>query len=358
MNRVLFHARNRRGLGHLVRVNNIVCALSDIRPQFDIRVHATCPPPNGFWEGETVITTDIDHSWASVVEQFDPQVIVHDTTLKHVDTRGKAKHILIMRRRTPEQHVQLLSNPLLSVVDRIIVPHHVDDFDAELPAEVAEKTTFAGPIARGARRSVEAVREHWGLEPDQTLVTVTVGGGGFAEQADRFFVVAAAMLRALAAAYPRMAFVVVLGPNYHDTSIAAALSDVPNTRVIAVVPHLIDLIAASDLVIAEGGYNTVTEVQLAQVPAVFIPSTRRLDDQRERVERVALGGGAIVIDPSDEALLSARRLVALVASPTGLSEMRSAAASRQLQLGNALSARIIAEVMEQGCVSQKAKVFG
>lgn len=48
-----------------------------------------------------------------------------------------------------------------------------------------------------------------------------------------------------------------------------------------------DLIAASDLVICQAGYNTLAEVEKAQVPAIVIPVEKELDDQFLRAREAA-----------------------------------------------------------------------
>lgn len=58
-------------------------------------------------------------------------------------------------------------------------------------------------------------------------------------------------------------------------------------------PHLLDLFAAANLVIARGGYNTVLELREAGVPAICVPAERAGESQEERIRRAAETGEQI-----------------------------------------------------------------
>ena len=348
----LFHARNRRGLGHLMRAQNIASALRESGPHVTPHVHATHRPDPALWDDEIALTTDSDRSWAATRTRLRPTVIIHDTTLAHdlAEARREgddARTVLVLRRRHVDQHHELLARHDLSCIDRFIVPHTIEEFGHELPARVGGRTSFVGPIARRPNDAGRAaIRRQLGIDPTEFLVTATVGGGGFAEQADRFFEIVGAMIDAVSATRPDAHFAVVLGPNYRNDQVADQLRRRSATTVVTVEPRLVDLVAASDLVIAEGGYNTVTEVRLAQTPTIFIPSLRRLDDQAERVELVAKTGAAVVVFPGDPLNLASDLAGALAGNNAQLAGMRSAAAARPLTLGNDAAARIITSLVD------------
>jgi Glycosyltransferase family 28 C-terminal domain len=347
--RVLFFARNRRGLGHLMRVRNLATAVRTHVPTFDVHVHATRRPPPELWDSDIALTTDEHSSWATIVERFRPCTVVHDTTLASIDeidrhAPGRLRHVLVMRRRTQDRHRDLMADPALAAVARFIVPHHPDEFGLELPPSVRERTTFVGPITRSPGASPSTVRARYGVGADAFLLTVTVGGGGFADQADRFFEFAGSIVPAVVESRSDAVCVIVLGPNYGNTVVADRLAALPSTVVVPFAHDLVDLVAASDLVVAEGGYNTVLEVQVAQVPAVFVPSPRNIDDQFERVERAAMAGSAIVIDPATDPSEAAARVGRLVGSPGALDRMRYGARVHRVEPGNQRAAAVIAEV--------------
>ena len=351
----LFHARNRRGLGHLMRAYNIASALRVLDPHCPVHIHATRQPDPTLFEADSsafTITNDSVVAWDTVVEALRPEVIVHDTTLTVGDARldYEPERVLVIRRRTVGQHEELLNDPLLRLVSRFIVPHSREEFGLDLPPWVEHRTHFVGPIVRRPEpRSINEIRRRFGADPGDVLVTATVGGGGFDEQADRFFEIVAACVPGLVAARANVRCLVVLGPNYSNPAMARRLGALPNTTLVAIEPRLVDVIAASDLVIAEGGYNTVTEVSLAQVPAVFIPSRRKLDDQRERVCRVAGTGAALVVYPESPVAETASTVCALMGDPSTLLSMRSAASTRTFSLGNDAAAAVISSLRSRSC---------
>lgn len=77
------------------------------------------------------------------------------------------------------------------------------------------------------------------------------------------------------------------------------------------VPDLAALLARSALSISQCGYNTATDVLVADVPAVFVPyETPSEDEQRRRAERFAARGRAVCLREADldpAALLQAAR---------------------------------------------------
>ncbi len=339
--KVLFHARNRRGLGHLMRVQNLATSLVAHAPQLDVHIHTTCSPAAGTWNPALSLSCDNEIEWDRLVERYQPSLVVHDTTIKPCPVA--IRQVLILRRRTDEQHDALLAEPALESISRFIVPHSAADFGLPLPPAVAARTSFVGPISRQSSTVASEIRAQRGFDSDEFVLTVTVGGGGFAAQADRFFEIVEAIIPAVGEVRANLRCVVVLGPNYDNQAMAARLARMPATEVVAMDPNLVELLAASDLVIAEGGYNTVTELRLAQIPTVFIPSKRKLDDQWERVQRIADTGAAMVIDPQSPEKLSAMRVVELLRDDEALGAMTKAARREPLVLGNDDAAVLIAK---------------
>lgn len=342
---VLLHARNRRGLGHLMRAQNLAVAIRDGHDAMP-HVHATHRPDPRLWDQSVGLTVDVERPLDDVLAEMRPDVVVHDTTLPTDGSpRWARPTVLVMRRRAAAEHRALLADPRLAHVDCIVVPHDQAEFGLPLPADLRSRTHFVGPIARRPDDScVARIRGDAGIRRGVRLVTATVGGGGFAEQADRFFEIVARCVPQMVDVDPLLRMVVVLGPNYRNRLVIERLSQLPNTEVRDAETRLVDLIAASDLVIAEGGYNTVTEVRIAGVPAVFVPSCRRLDDQHERVTRVAGTGAAVVCLPTDDATVTAGRLARLVGDQPALAAMRLAAERHRIRLGNDSAASAIVAV--------------
>ncbi len=336
--RLLFQVRNRRGLGHMMRGLNIAAALRQICPQARIDFHLRTPPGAGFWPDDLGLTVedpaDPAHpvrGWRATVERLDPDVIVFDTMLPEPDevASDRAALAFVMRECLPEEQRALHGHPLMARIGCFIVPHEAADY-GPVPDALAARTHCVGTIRRGTSAAAQqALRQRLGLADDAFVLTSTVGGGGFAAQAERFFEVVRTAHQRLQPAFDAfsasgrpVAHLLIQGPNY-----AGTVEPLPGLRVIASEPELVSLLALSDLVIAEGGYNTVNEILDTRTPALFLPSARGKDDQHARVQLLADAGRAQVLDATHaqagEQL--AQAVTTLLAEPRRLADMRKAA---------------------------------
>ncbi len=144
-----------------------------------------------------------------------------------------------------------------------------------------------------------------------------------------------AVHRRIAGALPRLRHIVVKGPNY-----GKPLEALPGMSVVDTEPQLVDLLAASDLVIAEGGYNTVNEIRVTRTPAIFLPSSRGKDDQEERVRELERRGlGRVFAEPAD-AHGVAEAILALVAGG-GLAQIRERYREDRVDAGNRRAAETL-----------------
>ncbi len=342
----LFHVRNRRGLGHMMRGLNIAGALLALQPAARVAFHLRSAPAAGFWPQAIAHVVDDGQEGCSAVQlarRWQPQVQVFDTMLPRPEELAElraaapgSRLVFVMRRCLPAEQAALHAHPVLKAMDLVLVPHAAADFDLPMPPWLQERCRFVGPIVRSpdpaARHALEA---RLGLAPGEFLLTSTVGGGGFAEQAERFFACVAAAHRQLLAAPPaaRWRHIVVLGPNY-----GGRFDALPGMTVIESEPDLVGLLARSDLVVAEGGYNTVSELSVVRTPAVFLPSERGKDDQFERVDRLAAKGCCLVLPPQDREGLG-RALLRLAGDASARARMRDA--YPEVRPGNQAAARAL-----------------
>jgi len=342
--RFLFRVSNRRGLGHLMRGLNIARELREIRPGCEILFLVRTAPPAELWnanfgyrvEGESAGFAD----WPEALRTFRPDVVVYDTMLPsagewQAEPAG-LRRAYIMRKWKDEIQGEVFSHPLLRIVDAAIVPHTAREFRHDLPEWLSQRTIFVGPIVRRPEPAIQReIRSKYRAGPDDFLLTSTVGGGGFEAQADTFFRTVMAVHELIAPRLPRLRHVVVKGPNY-----SKPLAAVPGTTVVEAEPQMINLLAASDLVIAEGGYNTVNELRVSGTPALFLPSSRGKDDQEQRVRELeALGLARVFAEPADPAAVAAAVLE--LAQGGGLAEMRRRYEGDCVQTGNRRAAEVI-----------------
>jgi len=343
--RVLFQIYNRRGLGHLMRGLNIGKALIGLHADARLLFHMRSAPPHGLWDArfEHIVgdTETPSSAWNAVADRFRPDVAVYDTMPPRADDVVRScRRVFVMRRCKEERQQELFADPQVARVDRILIPHTVEEFGYDLPVHLAERSVFVGPIVREPREAVQRrLRRRYGLGDGGFLLVSTPGGGGFLEQTERFLGIVRDVHRRAIASMPALRHIVVPGPRFQGRFDA-----IDGMTVVGSEPDLIDLLALADLVIACAGYNTIHELRVTDAPAALLPSPRSHDDQRERAERLEQLGRALVLDDRQPEL-AARAIVELIGSPATLHALRRRAVATRLATGNAEAARRIAELV-------------
>ncbi|MGI5519984.1 glycosyltransferase [Micromonospora sp. CA-259024] len=159
---------------------------------------------------------------------------------------------------------------------------------AEVPA-IGTVYAIGAPVPAGSVRVREVAdvirrplddRPVWGPEDTGLRVAVTAGGGGHPD-AEEFLTAAVAGVAAFLGSRPA-SVLVVTGPFFTGR---LTLPPVPGARV--TVTGYVDprhsLYRDTDLLVCQGGYNTVQEIRHHGVPVVAVPGPRMLDDQRGRL---------------------------------------------------------------------------
>ena len=248
------------------------------------------------------------------------------------------RFVYIRRHVQAERGAELDRHPFLEYVERIIIPHALDEAVGALASHLARKAEWVGPIARQPKPASPFPR---GVD-DTFQLTSTAGGGGFGASTDRFFDLVEQVGRSLGTSIKGLAHLVVLGPNYDNPARAARLGAVAGVTVRQHDSALVDRLAEADLVLAEGGYNTVNEICLAGAAAVFVPAPRGFDDQHQRVAALAHRGVGLVVEPDETLTGAVQRIISLATDPQRLAAMR--AAHVPIALGNDRAADLIADV--------------
>lgn len=348
--RFLFNAHNRRGLGHLMRGLNIARAIRRLSSNSDILFYTRsesaadlCGDRFGYF-----IEEDLEHNshWAGVIEQFQPHVVIYDTLLpkEAADTPPcKGRMAYIMRKCKPDRQQEIFYHPFLRTVDLILIPHDREDFGYDLPAAFIDKAHFIGPIIRQADgQQQQLLRAKYHLQPDEKLLVSTVGGGGFEDKATAFFQTVFAIHKQIHDQTPKLRHLLIKGPNY-----TKPLTGVPQgIEIIDSEAEMVNLLAISTLVIAEGGYNTVNEIRLAKSPAIFLPSDRNYDDQFERVMELAAKGLGFAYPQPDRRSI-ADQIVKLLTHPSLLDGIKQCYDNDVLVTGNATAGRKLVELAER-----------
>ena len=342
--RVLFHCPGRRGLGHLVRGLNLARELSALDSSASSFFYT---------EGEAIALCggEFPHfvepdrsgsSWPDVVEDFGPDVIVYDTLLPecfpHAELSAAPRSVYVMRKCRPARQQEIFQHPRLQEVDLILIPHTPSEFGYEVPVDLVGKSVFTGPITRApSSEAKQRLREKYGLRRQEFLLTSTAGGGGFLEETRSFFAAVAKIHRRLARGLDGFRHLVIRGPNFREP-----LPALEGMTTLEFELEAMSLFAISNLVVAQGGYNTVNEIRLAKAPAVFLPSRRNYDDQEERVRDLEQKGlAAVFVGRSGDAI--ARGVEAICSSPAWFESVRGRYAADRIEIGNRLAAaRILA----------------
>jgi predicted glycosyltransferase len=335
---VIFRCPGKRGLGHLVRALNIAHALRDRDDSIRCVIYTRGGAATGL-VGDAfplVIERDPDalSLWPGLVAKEQPDAIVDDTQLPDdvLPPGGeRARRVYVMRRSREDRHASVTDHAAVRASDLLLIPHDRHEFGYELDEQLGSRAVFTGPIIRRpSAESIARVRSRYNVG---FLLVSTAGGGGFAETADHLFAVALAAEAALRPVLPGLVHVVVRGPNYHGDIAPAA-----GRMVLDFEPEMTALLAAADLVVAEGGYNTVNEIRLVGTPTVFVPGERRWDDQERRVAELADAGLGVVAD-------DAATIVDLALDEDRRTLIRHALTAARPAPGNELAAEAIIRCM-------------
>jgi len=185
--------------------------------------------------------------------------------------------------------------------DQVVVVGSPEIFDLRreyaFPPFSAAKVRFCGYIARQqGRQSRAEVRRSLGVAQHEPLVLVTPGGGQ-----DGFDVVDACV-KGLLALRPeqRPRTHIVCGPEMGAApraALAQAVLNLPQVSLQEFSDDMMSLMAASDVVVSMGGYNTVCEILSLHKRAVVVPRVRPVREQGIRAERMAARGLLRMLHP-------------------------------------------------------------
>jgi predicted glycosyltransferase len=171
------------------------------------------------------------------------------------------------------KHLELLGEVAAGLA-AVLAPH--EPGGAALPETLRAPAQFVGRIARPAARA-DGERA---AGPPRALIT---GGGGGDGRVASFYNLALEAIAGVRRGEP-IDCRLVTGPLFQGWRELRLIEGV------SVAPYVADLpgaLAASDLIICQGGYNTIAEVEQAGRKAICIPAERFYDDQVSRARQAA-----------------------------------------------------------------------
>ncbi|HZS08523.1 MAG TPA: glycosyltransferase [Blastocatellia bacterium] len=186
--------------------------------------------------------------------------------------------------------------------DRVLVLGEREVFDPlteyHFPATVAEKAVFCGYIGKqAAPHSREEMRSTLGIGADEKFVLVTPGGGqdGY-EVIEKY-------LTGIRNAPPRhrCRSLIVCGPEMPGAQRTKLQRQAAaDTHIFyEFTGEMLGLMAAADVVVAMGGYNTVCEILSLRKQAIIIPRVRPTEEQLIRADRMSRHGLFRMIHPDE-----------------------------------------------------------
>ena len=286
----------------------------------------------------------------SAITDFAPDLILVDKKPFGVEDELSGA-LVALQSRTPRPKMVLLLRDILdgpeatmrvwrkngcfeaieAYYDQVLVVGSPEIFDLRheyrFPPFAAAKVRFCGYIARQpGRQSRAEARSGLRVAANERLVLVTPGGG---EDGHALVDAYLAGLRAMPEPQrPRSH--IVCGPEMADaqgTALKAAAVSLPQVSLQDFSDDMMSLMAAADVVVSMGGYNTVCELLTLHKPAVVVPRVRPGLEQCIRAERMSALGLLRMLHPhrlSGPALLDAVSTeLAALAVPTKHSRLAS-----------------------------------
>lgn len=357
--RVLFYSHDGTGLGHLRITLGVATAYSQCRPNDSLLLltgslqagafslpanldyiklpampkrdlYASLPPPPGFTGSHNSTIRFRSAIALTTVQSFDPHLVVVDHAPGGLfrefapsldwllSRRPRPRLAMLMRDITfgPEQTRSIWQGEqvyhyLNDGYDRILVYGDRRVFDPiaayGLTDTAVSRIEFCGYLPpQPARRDPADIRGAY--SPDGLpLIVVSVGGG-----ADGASIIKAYLRGLTLADTPAVSSYIVLGPLLPEADrleIHQLARVCPNLHLVEFDPDFPAAVAAADVVVCMGGYNSVTEAVYFRKRPVVIPRLPGPEEQILRAEGFAQLGLATVVDP---ATLSAESLWAAI----------------------------------------------
>jgi predicted glycosyltransferase len=349
MKRVLIYSHDTFGLGNIRRMLEIARHLVESSPDISVLVitgspmlHAFRIPPRIDYVKLPCLSRDTDGRYGarfieltltetvrlraniirSTIANFAPDLILVDKKPFGVenelsgalaDLPGHARRpklVLLLRdiidspeATTPVWRKHGYFEAIETCYDQVLVVGSPDIFDLRreygFPPFAAAAVEFCGYIARQRGRAPRAqVRRSLGVASGEPLLLVTPGGGQ-----DGYDLINACIegLVALPASQrPRTH--IVCGPEMDEAkraAIAKATLALPNVSVQDFSDDMMSLMAAADVVLSMGGYNTICELLTLHRRAVVVPRVRPVQEQGIRAARMAARGLLSTLHPDE-----------------------------------------------------------
>lgn len=217
----------------------------------------------------------------TIVSKWSPVMVLHDThlwePLVRVATSVRAKQVAIVRNTPTTGHFIAKNISLLNEMDLVLFPQDENDVPECDTGGLISRFEYVGAICRSSPLGFASdIGTSHGMR-----VLVTAGGGGI-NSTESFLLEAATVLKELRD--PQLEVTFVPGPQFTGELLFSGLQTV---RVLPFVEDMRSLVMQHDIIICQGGYNTLTELSYTGRPLICMPQHLQWDDQTERIEKFA-----------------------------------------------------------------------
>jgi predicted glycosyltransferase len=288
---ILFQPPNHVGMGHISRLAAIALEIRQAVPDAQIpfvvsggghslleSLDIPCiplPEVGELWNTESPLIASLV---GTILDQLNPHVVVFDCfPLRLLAYAAIARGIpmVLCLRDMKEGAGYYFSEYPENTIRRVIVPH--SSLEIDLPEDLNRKAIFVGTILRRSRIQPAAVPME-----GKAQVVICGGGGGDPAMAQFYNLVLQAIAEARASR--SLDATLITGPLFQGWR---RLKLIEGLRVIPFEPNLPSLLATADLVICQGGYNTLAEVTALGPTTICLPLATSSDDQFKRARQVS-----------------------------------------------------------------------
>ncbi len=313
--KLLIHAINGVGLGHLVRTLEIAKALSaqtldaeivfvtnsafpDLIRREGFKVYQLKYHTNMVLDGTMSYETYLQANYLRIralIKKERPDMVLMDSEFNGplVDFcyENKIKTCFVLRRTTDQNFNHLCQKGFLDKVDLVLVPHTEEEISPAQRKILSKHRNvhFVGPILRSAGKIKKMTRD------GVFRILITFAAGSDIPENKELYSKVSGFLAELKKRKMRIgakgvSVTIVAGPFFkkgacdlHGFDYKKFEDDLPR------------VMAGSDLVISPAGYNSINEIIFTKTPALLIPLARQEDDQYARAKSLEDKGCAVIV---------------------------------------------------------------
>jgi predicted glycosyltransferase len=342
--RILYHAINGSGLGHLTRLSAIALAVQQEAPDVHqlmatsenyplllkrLRMPSIVLPQD---DNDPVLNLDrrlrmisaklATRILSDTVRNYDPRILVFDThaprSLVEEAWSDGRQPVLVLPSCRDEVLAKLLREGALTRFALVLLPHTREQLAAIASGGVLRQldnlavTRYVGgivfPSILGAAEVVRVAARH-GIADGERLILICAGSGGYGAVDRQFIEKACRAAIERKRRDPSVRVICVAGPC--SASMPASM----DCAVIDAGPDLQLLTAQAELVLAQADYNTVQEVLRTGPRALLVPLARGAEDQAAFVRSLLPRPGMRTLSPSAPEAAFGRALHQLMQEP-------------------------------------------